>query len=61
MTMYTYNNGAFIKLMPKSILISSLTMLKTWYDLVREVRVRSCLQHPEITLTSTSHVRRLIL
>ena len=30
--------GSFVSLMPKSILISSLTMLKTWYDLVQEAR-----------------------
>lgn len=37
-TLYTYSDGSFISLMPKSILISSLTMLKTWYDLVQEAR-----------------------
>ncbi len=37
-TLYEYNNGSFVQLMPKSILISSLTMLKTWYDLVQEAR-----------------------
>ena len=37
-TLYSYQNGSFVQLMPKSILISSLTMLKTWYDLVQEVR-----------------------
>ena len=38
MTLYEHNNGSFVQLMPKSILISSLTMLKTWYDLVQEAR-----------------------
>ena len=38
LTLYHHNNGSFVSLMPKSILISSLTMLKTWYDLVQEVR-----------------------
>ena len=37
-TLYELDNGSFISLMPKSILISSLTMLKTWYDLVQEAR-----------------------
>jgi ribosomal protein L13E len=37
-TLYHYDNGSFVSLMPKSILISSLTMLKTWYDLVQEAR-----------------------
>ena len=37
-TMYEYQNGSFVSVMPKSILISSLTMLKTWYDLVQEAR-----------------------
>ena len=36
--LYTFDNGNFIQLMPKSILLSSLTMLKTWYDLVQEAR-----------------------
>ena len=38
-TLYAYQNGSFISVMPKSILFSSFTMLKTWYDLVQEVRV----------------------
>lgn len=38
LSLYSHNNGAFVSLMPKSILISSLTMLKTWYDLVQEAR-----------------------
>lgn len=38
MNLYTVQNGSFVSLMPKSILISSLTMLKTWYDLVQEAR-----------------------
>ena len=38
MTMYKFQNGSFVSVMPKSILISSLTMLKTWYDLVQEAR-----------------------
>ena len=33
--LYEYQDGSFVSLMPKSILISSLTMLKTWYDLVQ--------------------------
>ena len=37
-TLYEYQNGSFLSLMPKSILISSLTMIKTWYDLVQEAR-----------------------
>ena len=32
------NNGEFVSLMPKSILISSCTMLKTWFELVQEAR-----------------------
>ena len=36
--LYEYQDGSFVQLMPKSILISSLTMLKTWYDLVQEAR-----------------------
>ena len=32
------NNGTFTSTLPKSILISSLTMLKTWYELVQEAR-----------------------
>ena len=43
MGLYTVNNGSFVQLMPKSILISSLTMLKTWYELVQEVRARRAL------------------
>ena len=35
LTLYEYQNGSFLSLMPKSILISSCTMLKTWYDLVQ--------------------------
>ena len=38
MNLYTYSDGSFVSLMPKSILISSLTMIKTWYDLVQEAR-----------------------
>ena len=38
MALYHYDNGSFVSLMPQSILISSLTMLKTWYDLVQEAR-----------------------
>ena len=38
MRLYEYNNGSFLTLMPKSILLSSATMLKTWYDLVQEAR-----------------------
>ena len=38
MTLYNYQNGSFLSVMPKSILISSCTMLKTWYDLVQEAR-----------------------
>merc|ERR1719473_2321111 len=30
--LYEYDNGAFISVMPKSILFSTFTMLKTWYD-----------------------------
>ena len=37
-TLYNYQNGSFISVMPKSILLSSCTMLKTWYDLVQEAR-----------------------
>lgn len=32
------NKGTFTSTLPKSILISSLTMLKTWYELVQEAR-----------------------
>ena len=32
------NGGTFTSTLPKSILISSLTMLKTWYELVQEAR-----------------------
>ena len=39
LALYNYQNGQFVSLLPKSILISSLTMLKTWFDLVQEVRV----------------------
>ena len=42
LVLYEYQNGSFVSLMPKSILISSLTMIKTWYDLVQEV----CEQDP---------------
>jgi hypothetical protein len=38
MTLYNLNHGSFVSLLPKSILISTLTMLKTWYDLVQEAR-----------------------
>ena len=38
MTLYNYQDGSFLSVMPKSILISSCTMLKTWYDLVQEAR-----------------------
>ena len=38
MELFLAKNGAFVSLMPKSILISSLTMLKTWYELVQEAR-----------------------
>ena len=34
--LYTKDDGSFVSLMPKSIFISSCTMLKTWYDLVQE-------------------------
>lgn len=34
----TLKGGAFVSLLPKSVLISSLTMLKTWYELVQEAR-----------------------
>jgi hypothetical protein len=36
MSLYTLNGGSFVSLLPKSILISSITMLKTWYELVQE-------------------------
>jgi hypothetical protein len=38
LALYTVQDGNFVSLMPKSILISSLGMLKTWYDLVQEAR-----------------------
>mmetsp|Transcript_44805 Transcript_44805/g.89481 ORF Transcript_44805/g.89481 Transcript_44805/m.89481 type:complete len:621 (-) Transcript_44805:2616-4478(-) len=38
MALYHYKDGKFVALMPKSILFSSLTMLKTWYDLVQGAR-----------------------
>ena len=38
MALYTVKGGAFVSLMPKSILISSLTMLKTWWELVQDAR-----------------------
>lgn len=38
MVLYKYQDGSFVSLMPKSILISSCTMLKTWFDLVQEAR-----------------------
>ena len=41
MALYTAKGGAFVSLMPKSILISSLTMLKTWLELVTDVSARS--------------------
>ena len=47
MALYHYGNGSFVSLMPKSILISSLTMLKTWYDLVQEVHRAQ--RHPNTT------------
>ena len=37
-TLFYLNDGSFVSLMPKSILLSSLTMLKTWFDLVQEAR-----------------------
>ena len=37
-TLFHLNDGSFITVMPKSILISSCTMLKTWFELVQEVR-----------------------
>ena len=40
-TLYEYQDGSFVSLMPKSILISTLTMLKTWYDIVQEVCERT--------------------
>ena len=38
LALYTVQGGNFVSIMPKSILISSLGMLKTWYDLVQEAR-----------------------
>lgn len=38
LTLAYSSNGAFLLLLPKSITISSLTMLKTWYELVQEAR-----------------------
>ena len=38
LNLYHYQNGSFLSVMPKSILLSSATMLKTWYDLVQEAR-----------------------
>ena len=38
MNLMAVNNGTFTSTLPKSILISSLTMLKTWYELVQEAR-----------------------
>jgi len=35
--LFNAKDGAFVHLMPKSILLSSLTMLKIWYELVQEV------------------------
>jgi hypothetical protein len=32
------NDGSFVNVLPKSIGISTLTMLKTWYELVQEAR-----------------------
>ena len=38
MNLYHVSNGSFVSVMPKSILITSAGMLKTWYDLVQEAR-----------------------
>jgi hypothetical protein len=49
-TLYEYKDGTFISLMPKSILISTFSMLKTWFDLVQEVRT---LHDGRLTLVPT--------